>query len=69
MLKYPERGGINVPSGSVNLSRIDNTTLEFTLPANDADGNAFGEADCTIICENFNVVRIQGGMMAKKYAN
>jgi len=53
------------PSGSANLSRIDNTTLEFTMPTLDADGNAFGEADVTVIAENFNVVRVQGGMMAK----
>lgn len=57
------------PSGSANLSRIDNTTLEFTMPTLDADGNAFGEADVTVIAENFNVVRVQGGMMAKRYAN
>ena len=57
------------PSGSANLSRIDNTTLEFTMPTVDADGAAFGEADVTVIAENFNVVRVQGGMMAKRYAN
>lgn len=57
------------PSGSANLSRIDNTTLEFTMPSVDANGAAFGEADVTIVAENFNVVRIQGGMMAKRYAN
>ena len=49
------------PSGSINLSRIDNTTLEFTMPSTDANGNPFSEADCTIIAENYNVVRIQGG--------
>ena len=57
------------PSGSVNLSRIDVTSLEFTMPSTDANGAAFGEADVTIFCENFNVIRIQGGMAAKKYAN
>lgn len=69
MYSFAQHPSTWFPSGSVNLSRIDNTTLEFTLPATDADGAAFGEADCTIVCENFNVVRIQGGMMAKKYAN
>lgn len=43
------------PSGSANLSRIDNTTLEFTFPATDADGGAYGAADVTVIAENFNV--------------
>lgn len=57
------------PSGSVNLSRIDVTSLEFTLPTTDANGAAFGAADITILAENFNVFRIQGGMGAKKYAN
>jgi len=57
------------PSGSANLSRIDNSTLEFTMPSSDANGNDFGKSDVTIMAENFNVVRIQGGMMAKKYAN
>lgn len=57
------------PSGSVNLSRIDVTTLEFTFVATDANGDAFGEADVVIICDNFNVIRIQGGMAAKKFAN
>jgi hypothetical protein len=57
------------PSGSVNLSRIDNTSLEVTLPATDANGDPFGAADLNIFAENFNVIRIQGGMTAKKYAN
>jgi hypothetical protein len=57
------------PSGSVNLSRIDATSLDFTFVATDANGAAFGESDVTIIAENFNVLRIQGGMAAKKFAN
>lgn len=57
------------PSGSVNLSRIDVTSLDFTFVATDANGDAFGEADVVIICDNFNVIRIQGGMAAKKFAN
>ena len=57
------------PSGSVNLSRIDQTQLDFTFPTTDATGAAFGAADLSIFCENFNVIRIQGGMAAKKYAN
>ena len=48
------------PSGSVNLSRIDVTSLDFTFVATDADGNTFGEADIVIIADNFNVIRIQG---------
>lgn len=57
------------PSGSVNLSRIDSTQLSFDFPTTDALGNPFGAAELTIIAENFNVIRIQGGMAAKKYAN
>jgi hypothetical protein len=57
------------PSGSVNLSRIDSTQLAFTFPTTDALGAAFGKAELTVIAENFNVIRIQGGMAAKKYAN
>jgi hypothetical protein len=40
-----------------------------TLPATDANGDPFGAADLNIFAENFNVIRIQGGMTAKKYAN
>jgi hypothetical protein len=54
------------PSGSVNLSRIDSTQLSFDFPTTDALGNPFGAAELTIIAENFNVIRIQGGMAAKK---
>lgn len=53
------------PTGSVNLSRIDTTTLEFTFRITDADMNTYGEANITILAINFNVVRIQGGMLAK----
>lgn len=57
------------PSGSCNLSRIDVTALDFTFVATDANGAAFGEADVVIIADSFNVIRIQGGMAAKKFAN
>lgn len=57
------------PSGSVNLSRIDVTALEFVFSSTDQLGAAFGEADVTVYAENFNVVRMQGGMCAKKFAN
>lgn len=36
------------PSGSVNLSRIDVTSLDFTFVATDANGDAFGEADIVL---------------------
>jgi hypothetical protein len=49
------------PSGSVNMSRIDTTALEFTFPTVDAEGAAFGEADVVVYAEAFNVLRIQGG--------
>ena len=57
------------PSGSVNLSRIDNCALDFVFATVDANGVTYGAAEVSIICENFNVIRIQGGMAAKKYAN
>jgi hypothetical protein len=49
------------PTGSVNLSRIDVTSLEFTFPSTDAFGDPFGEARIYILTENYNVLRIQGG--------
>jgi len=57
------------PSGSVNLSRIDVTALEVTFAATDQLGAAFGESALTVFAENFNVLRVQGGMAAKKFAN
>jgi hypothetical protein len=57
------------PTGSVNLSRIDNVTLEFTFRTLDAEGATYGDANITILALTFNVIRIQGGMCAKKYAN
>lgn len=57
------------PSGSCNLSRIDVTALDFTFTSTTATGSAFGESDVVIICDSFNVIRIQGGMAAKKFAN
>lgn len=57
------------PSGSVNLSRIDVTALEFTFPTTDQNAAAFGEADVRVYAENFNILRIQGGMGAKKFAS
>ena len=50
------------PSGSVNLSRIDNCALDFVFATVDANGVTYGAAEVSIICENFNVIRIQGGM-------
>lgn len=57
------------PSGSCNFSRIDTTTLSFTFVSKDANGDDFGEADVVIIADNWNVIRICAGMMAKKFAN
>lgn len=54
------------PTGSVNLSRIDNTSLEFTFPTTDANGSAFGEAVVSVLSENFNVVRLQGNRFTTK---
>jgi hypothetical protein len=58
-----------MPSGSVNLSRIDNTSVDFTFRTTDSNGTAYGAANVSIYILNFNIVRIQAGMMAKKYAN
>jgi hypothetical protein len=44
------------PSGSVNLSRIDTTALEFLFSSTDQLAGAFGEADCIVFAENFNVL-------------
>jgi hypothetical protein len=55
MYSFAQHPSTWFPSGSVNLSRIDNTTLEFTMPATDGNGAAYGESDVTVICENFNV--------------
>lgn len=55
------------PSGSVNMSRIDTTALEFTFPTTDALAAPFGESDIVVYAEAFNVLRIQGGMGAKKW--
>lgn len=63
---YPESW---MPSGSINMSRIDNTTLQVSLPATDALGNPFGVSNLVIFAQSFNVLRIQGGMGAKKYAS
>jgi hypothetical protein len=57
------------PSGSVNFSRLDSTTLDLTFPATDADAGAFGAANVVIMATNFNIIRVQGGMGAKKFAN
>ncbi len=57
------------PSGSVNLSRLDTVSIEITFRTTDADGTAYGAANIVIYALGFNIVRIQGGMLAKKYAN
>jgi hypothetical protein len=57
------------PSGSVNLSRIDVTNVEFVLPTTDATGAPYGEANVKIYAMSFNVVRFAGGLAAKKFAS
>mmetsp|Transcript_18989 Transcript_18989/g.33752 ORF Transcript_18989/g.33752 Transcript_18989/m.33752 type:complete len:422 (-) Transcript_18989:93-1358(-) len=56
------------PSGSVNLSRIDTTTLEFSLPRTNADGEPFGEANITIMAENHNFLRVQAGIVHVRFS-
>ena len=57
------------PTGSVNLSRIDTTTVDFIFPTADAAGNPYGEAGIKIIAFNFNVLRLSGGLGSVKFAN
>lgn len=57
------------PAGSINLSRIDTTSIDFVFRADDANGDPFGEANITVIAVNFNVVRFSGGMCSLKYSS
>lgn len=57
------------PSGSANLSRIDTTSLDLTFRTTDSNGDAFGAANVSIYALNFNIIRAQAGMAAKKYSS
>ena len=50
------------PSGSVNMSRIDNATLLLTLASSDA-------GQLRVYAVNYNVLRIMAGMGGLAYSN
>ncbi len=53
------------PSGSANMSRIDNATLQLTITPEAADSNPIVKVFAT----NYNVLRIMSGMGGLSYSN
>jgi hypothetical protein len=54
------------PSGTCNMSRIDNATLQLTLTAATVAG---GDAKVRVYATNYNVLRIMSGMGGLAYSN
>ncbi len=54
------------PSGTCNMSRIDNATLQLTLTANTVDSS---DAKVRVYATNYNVLRIMSGMGGLAYSN
>lgn len=54
------------PSGSINMSRIDNATLNLTLTANAVGGS---NPVLRVYAVNYNVLRIKSGMGGLAYSN
>ena len=54
------------PSGTCNMSRIDNATLQLTLTAATVDGD---DAKVRVYATNYNVLRIMSGMGGLAYSN
>ena len=54
------------PSGTFNMSRIDNATLHLTLSSEIGSGNA---AKVRVYATNYNVLRIMSGMGGLAYSN
>ena len=54
------------PSGSANMSRIDNATLQLTVTAEMA---AFSNPVVKVFATNYNVLRIMSGMGGLAYSN
>jgi hypothetical protein len=54
------------PSGTCNMSRIDNATLQLTLTAATVDG---ADAKVRVYATNYNVLRIMSGMGGLAYSN
>lgn len=52
------------PSGTVNMSRIDNATLQLSTSIDDTDG-----AKLRVYAVNYNVLRIMAGMGGLAYSN
>ena len=58
------------PSGTCNMSRIDNATLHVTAkPADGANRPTGIDKDLYIFAVNYNVLRIMGGMGGLAYSN
>lgn len=60
------------PSGSANMSRIDNATLQLSLTPKSiltASGAAGGSANVRIYAVNYNVLRIMSGMGGLAYSD
>ena len=54
------------PSGTCNMSRIDNATLQLTLTAATVSGD---DAKVRVYATNYNVLRIMSGMGGLAYSN
>merc|ERR1711871_1366329 len=54
------------PSGTCNMSRIDNATLQLTLTAEVVSGS---DAKVRVYATNYNVLRIMSGMGGLAYSN
>ena len=54
------------PSGTCNMSRIDNATLQLTLTAATVDSD---DAKVRVYATNYNVLRIMSGMGGLAYSN
>lgn len=58
------------PSGTVNMSRIDNATLHLTLTDKTVkDGSNSRTAKVKVFAVNYNVLRIMSGMGGLAYSN
>ena len=60
------------PSGTCNMSRIDNATLQLTLTSTSVNGpcgNTPQTVDVYVYATNYNVLRIMSGMGGLAYSN
>jgi hypothetical protein len=55
------------PSGTCNMSRIDNATLQLTLTNNTVGGSY--TAKVRVYAVNYNVLRVMSGMGGLAYSN